>query len=304
MISIKFGIAPCCWGVEFADDSRNPHWTHVLDQCESAGYTGIELGPVGYMPSDVLILGDALASRNLEIVGGVIFQPFHDPDAWSHVLDVSKRTCKILESHGAENLVLIDSISSRRVATVGRENEAETMSSREWKDFKERILTVARLGTEEHGLKVGIHAHVGGYIEFESELERLLAETDPYLLKICLDTGHSVYAGFNPVDFIRRHMSRISYLHFKDVSPVIKAYALASRMNFYDACAQGVFCHLGDGEVDFLGIYEQLISDGYSGWCTVEQDCDPQGNTSPIEDAIYNRRFLNSIGFNQEVLDG
>ncbi len=43
---IKIGNAPCSWGVEFADDPRNPNWRKVLEENASAGYTGIELGPV------------------------------------------------------------------------------------------------------------------------------------------------------------------------------------------------------------------------------------------------------------------
>ena len=51
-MSIRIGNAPCSWGVEFANDPRNPPWTRVLDQCRDAGYNGIELGPIGFMPED------------------------------------------------------------------------------------------------------------------------------------------------------------------------------------------------------------------------------------------------------------
>ena len=47
---IKIGNAPCSWGVEFADDPRNPAWRKVLQENAEAGYKGIELGPVGFMP--------------------------------------------------------------------------------------------------------------------------------------------------------------------------------------------------------------------------------------------------------------
>ena len=57
---IKIGNAPCSWGVEFADDPRNPSWRKVLQENAEAGYTGIELGPVGFMPEDPVELGEAL----------------------------------------------------------------------------------------------------------------------------------------------------------------------------------------------------------------------------------------------------
>jgi inosose dehydratase len=154
------------------------------------------------------------------------------------------------------------------------------------------------MGHEEYGLDVSIHPHAAGFIDFEPEIERLLADVDPAILKICLDTGHSHYAGFDPVPFMARHMDRISYVHFKDVDPGVRAAVVASRTGFYDACGQGIFCNLGKGVTDFHAVRQLLVDAGYQGWCTVEQDCDPAGTTSPVSDARANRDYLLSIGFN------
>ena len=293
---IKIGNAPCSWGVEFASDPRNPAWRRVLSDCAQAGYKGIELGPIGFMPEDPAILADALAEHDLTLIGGVVFRPFHDPAAWDDVWDATQRTCTALVAHGAQHLVLIDSISPRRAPTAGRASEAEQMPLAEWKSFVDRIRRAAQLGAD-HGLTVGIHAHAAGFVDFEPELERLLSEIDPDLLKICFDTGHHSYAGFDPISFMRRHIDRISYMHFKDIDPVVKARAVANRTGFYDACGQGIFCNLGKGDVDFVSVRQLLLDAGFAGWCTVEQDCDPAGGTSPIDDARANRDYLSSIGF-------
>ena len=76
---MKIGNAPCSWGVEFADDPRNPDWESVLDECAAAGFEGIDLGPVGFLPEDPGALKDALAARNLTLSSAVVFRPFHDP---------------------------------------------------------------------------------------------------------------------------------------------------------------------------------------------------------------------------------
>ncbi|AUQ61686.1 sugar phosphate isomerase/epimerase family protein [Phaeobacter inhibens] len=297
-MTIRIGNAPCSWGVEFAQDPRNPDWRSVLKDCAEAGYKGIELGPVGYMPEDPAILRDALAEYDLELIGGVVFRAFHDPDQWDDVLDGAHRTCKALQAHGAEHLVLIDSISPRRAPTAGRASEAEQMNQAEWSAFRDRLATVAQIGTEEYGLTVGIHAHAAGFMDFEPELERLLNEVDDKILKICFDTGHHSYAGFDPVAFMKRHMDRISYMHFKDIDPRVKADVIAKRTNFYDACGQGIFCNLGEGDVDFPAVRQLLVDTGFSGWCTVEQDCDPTLDPDPVGDARANREYLESIGFN------
>ena len=145
-MSIRIGNAPCSWGVEFAQDERNPTWQTVLQQCSDAGYTGIELGPVGFMPEDPAELGDALAAHKLELIGGVVFRPFHDASQWDDVMDGAVRTCKALQAHKAEHFVLIDSISPRRAPTAGRAAEAEQMDTAEWNAYRDRIVTVAKMG--------------------------------------------------------------------------------------------------------------------------------------------------------------
>lgn len=297
-MAIRIGNAPCSWGVEFAGDPRNPSWRSVLSECAAAGYSGIELGPVGFMPEDPVELGEALDEYGLELIGGVVFRPFHDPNKWDEVMDGAIRTCKALQAHGARHFVLIDSISPRRAPTAGRAAEAEQMDPAEWVAYRDRLVTIARIGAEDYGLIPELHPHAGGFMDFEPEVERLLSEVDPDLLKLCIDTGHCTYAGFDPVAFMKRHMDRITYVHFKSTDPQVKAQAIANRTGFYDACGQGIFCNLSEGEVDFPAVRQVLLDSGYQGWCTIEQDCDPTLDPDPAGDARKNREYLESIGFN------
>ena len=296
-MTIRIGNAPCSWGVEFAQDDRNPPWQQVLKECRDAGYKGIELGPVGYMPEDPAKLADALAEYDLELIGGVVFRAFHNPAQWDDVLDGAKRTCEALKAHGASHFVLIDSISPRRAPTAGRASEAEQMDTSEWNAYRDRIVTVAKMGAEEYGLIPEIHPHAGGFMDFEPEVERLLEEVDADLLKICIDTGHCTYAGFDPVAFMKRHMDRITYVHFKNTDAKVKQQAIANRTGFYDACGQGIFCTLEEGEVNFPEVRQLLLDANYEGWCTIEQDCDPTLDPDPVGDATANRKYLESIGF-------
>lgn len=295
-MNLAIGNAPCSWGVEFPDDPRNPSWLRVLDEAKAAGYTGIELGPLGFMPEDPKILGPALAERSMTLIGGVLFRAFHDSAQWDKVKDAALRTCRALTAHNARHLVLIDSISPRRAPTAGRAYEAERLRGMERKGLMERLETVARMGREEYGLEVTMHAHAAGFVEFEDELEDVLETIAPNLLGICLDTGHCEYAGFDPVAFYRRHSDRVSYLHFKDVDPVVRSRVIAQRVGFYDACAEGLFCSLGRGMVNFAALEQALASANFSGWATVEQDRDPAGAQSTLADAKVNLAYLRSIG--------
>ena len=177
-----------------------------------------------------------------------------------------------------------------------RAREAERLRGAERDAFLERLRTVARICAEEFGLIVTMHAHAAGFVEFEDELEDVLQAIGPGLLGVCLDTGHSVYAGFDPVAFYRRHGDRVRYLHFKDVNPRLLKDSIANRTGFYDACAAGIFCTLGDGCVDFLALKRALEEAGCSGWGTIEQDRDPKGARSTLADATANLNYLKTVG--------
>ena len=86
-------------------------------------------------------------------------------------------------------------------------------------------------------------------------------------------------------------------MHFKDVNPKVKQNVIENRTGFYDACGQGIFCNLGDGDVDFQTVRKILVENGFEGWCTVEQDCDPLLDPNPLSDAKINREYLKIIGF-------
>ena len=221
-MSIQIGNAPCSWGVEFANDPRNPPWRDVLKDCSEAGYKGIELGPVGFMPEDKVELAEALNQFGLELIGGVVFRPFHDLNSWDDVMDGAVRTCKALMAHGAKHLVLIDSISPRRERTAGRADEAEIMEHDEWILFRDRIVTIAKLAAEEFGLIPELHPHAGGFIDFEKEVEKILAEVDTKILKLCIDTGHCTYAGFDPIKFMKKHKNKVFQTSARKIEKIIK----------------------------------------------------------------------------------
>ena len=100
-MTIAIGNAPCSWGVEFPNDLRNPPWAQVLEDCREAGYRGIELGPIGYMPENPAILGRAFGARPEFSIRGVVFRPFHDGSKWDEVKDAGDGTCRSLTAHGA-----------------------------------------------------------------------------------------------------------------------------------------------------------------------------------------------------------
>ncbi len=295
-MAIKIGNAPCSWGVEFGDDPRNPSWQSVLDDAKTAGYRGMELGPLGFLPEDPEELGDAMESRGLELTAAVMFRPLHDPAAYEEVIDVTHRTCRSLRTLGADLFVLIDSIAEARVATAGRPEEADRMEPRDFDAMMDRVRTVCQIASEEYGMRVALHPHAACYLEFEDELHRAMDAISPDLMGLCIDTGHAAYAKTDAVKVFRQYADRAPYIHFKDINPQVRDKVVAERIGFYDACGMGLFCNLGDGVVDFPAVRQVLEESGFSGWGTVEQDVDPSVNNPIIDDAKANFDYLRKVG--------
>jgi inosose dehydratase len=132
-------------------------------------------------------------------------------------------------------------------------------------------------------------------VETVSEIDALMRRTDPSALGLCLDTGHIVYGGGDPLDVLERHGDRVWHVHFKDCDPRIAAEARAAGIGYLAAVRSRLFCELGAGAVDFAAVLAELRRRKYAGWIVVEQDVFP-GLGSPAQSAARNRFYLRSLG--------
>jgi len=291
-MAIELAAGPVSWGVDFAADPGNPPWPDVLDGIRAAGLRVIELGPHGYLPSDGDALRGELETRELRVAGSFVFDDLHAAERRDAVLSHAERVCRWVARAGGELLVVIDRPSAERAATAGRSGAARRLSPARWAVVAgtiERIAAIAR----RHGLRPALHHHAGSCIEFEDELEAALDATD---LELCLDTGHALYAGMDPVAVVERHGARIGHLHLKDVDGSVLA---APARGYWDSVARGVFCPVGDGLLDVPRLAAALRALGYDGAATIEQDRRASTAGSPVEDLRTSIARLTAAGIAQ-----
>lgn len=124
-------------------------------------------------------------------------------------------------------------------------------------------------------------------METDAEIERLLSLTDPSLLGLCLDTGHVVYGGGDPVTLAARHRARVEYIHAKDVDPDVLRRVRHERLGYLDAAAAGIFVPAGRGMIDFAAVYRALDLPRAYLWVIVEQDI-RIGDAFLPQDAVAN----------------
>jgi inosose dehydratase len=289
---IRLATGPVNWGVDFADAAGNPPWSTVLDEIAMTGLGTLELGPVGYLPEDSETLHRALSMRDLTAVGSFVFEDLHDPAAREHVLTVSERACDAIAAAQGSVLVIIDRVGEERGATFGRTSDARRLDPQEWSAMLSCVDGVARIAAD-HGLQPAFHPHAGGFVEFEDEIDKLLADTD---LGLCLDTGHAAIAGIDVPAALAKYADRLIHMHLKDIDGEVLAQAREQRTNFWEALAAGVFCPIGAGVVDFARVAEQLAAAGYEGFATIEQDRVP-GTGSPLDDIASSLAMLAQAGY-------
>lgn len=296
-MTIKVGTAPVSWGIMEAEGwSVHQGYARVLDEMAEAGYEGTELGPYGYLPTEPEDLIFELSSRRLRLVSA--FVPIHlaYPERHQTDFDEAMKIARLLARAGSSLIVLADEMGGARMSLAGRVNEErDGMSNRQWDGAVEILTRIAR-ACSELGLVTAFHHHAGTLVETPPEIERLCASTDPSLIGLCLDTGHYMYGGGDPVNALKKYGSRILHVHLKDVQPEVLRSVREERVDFLDAVRRGVFCELGEGALDVPAIVQGLKSCGYNGWALVEQDVDAnQPGVNPFESAVRSRKYLRDV---------
>jgi inosose dehydratase len=84
-MNVRIGTAPDSWGVWFPSDPKQPPWNRFLDEVVEAGYEWIELGPPGYLPTDLALLQREVEGRGLKVSAAVVMRHLEEPGAWPQI---------------------------------------------------------------------------------------------------------------------------------------------------------------------------------------------------------------------------
>jgi inosose dehydratase len=294
MTNIKVGTAPDNWGVWFPNDPKQIPWDRFLDEVVAADYKWIELGPPAYLPADPAVLASVLREHALVATTGFVMRHLEDAALWPTIEAEVNSVGTLLQQIKAPFLLLIDDTYTDLF--TGQQIRPATLDDDGWKRLIDAVHRVAALAHDRYGLQVVFHPHTETHVEYEDQIEKFLEDTNPELVSLCLDTGHHAYRGGDPVEFMRKHHSRIPYLHLKSVDREMQQEVDAKRTPFAKAVEMGVFCEPSKGAVDFIAFRDVLDKIDYQGWAMVEQDMYPAPFDKPLPIAIRTRAYLREIG--------
>jgi inosose dehydratase len=213
-----------------------------------------------------------------------------DPGA---VSPVATQTCQLLAAVGGQVLVLIDGLDASRQATAGQSEVAVRLDQDGWDRLLACVETIADIA-QTCDLRVAFHPHAGTHVEFQDEIERLMADSR---VGLCVDTGHAVYSGIDPISLIRQYSERIEHIHLKDLDASQLIDGLEAGRGFVASVAAGVFTPLGQGSIDLASIALAVRRAGYEGWATYEQDRTLATLDRALADSRSSLGYARSVGF-------
>jgi inosose dehydratase len=145
------------------------------------------------------------------------------------------------------------------------------------------------------GLLAVLHPHVGTMVETRADVDRVLAGSS---IPLCLDTGHLLIGGTDPLELAKAVPNRIAHTHLKDVDAALAAKVQSGELTYTDAVRAGMYTPLGWGDVDIAGIVSVLRDNGFDGWFVLEQDTildgEPAGE-GPVRDVLASVAFLQAV---------
>lgn len=287
---IKVGNAPVSFGAfEVTVGQRDgvPSAAQVLDAVQAAGYQGIDLGPLGYLGLGAELKA-ALGSRGLQLTGGYVEIDVRSAETAAPGFSELERVCDQFDAVAGE--VAREFLPRPTVALIGA---ATADADSCW----QRILhTVGELTERcaKRGYEACLHNEVGTLIAGQDSVLRLLESTP---VALCLDTGHLIAAGGDPVVILERWPDRVSHVHLKDVRLPASRQRIETAMQAWESDA---FCALGTGEGRIDEVLTTLRANGYSGWMVVEQDVLPREAAAyrqARDDQFVNREYLRTRGW-------
>jgi inosose dehydratase len=279
--------APVSWGViEIPDWGYQMPADRVLREAASLGLAAVEAGPEDLLPRDPTEVSEMLAKYELSLVGGFVPAVLHEPDLRERELSLVERRARFFGAAGADVLVLAAITSTRPFEQTAELDDAA------WRALSECLSAVEEI-CARHGVTPTLHHHFGTVIERDDQLRRFLEGSE---VGLCLDTGHLVIGGSDPVEIAELAGDRVTHVHLKDVNVEVAERLAMRELSFKEAAQRGAFRPLGDGDVDVGAVIDRLESAGYGGWYVLEQDSvvetEPPEGEGPVENVRKSLKFL------------
>jgi sugar phosphate isomerase/epimerase len=253
----KAGIQIIIYGQRNLDDIGG-----VLKEVAEIGFAGAETGNLFRQEGDEGNVRRMFEETGLELCGcHAGFGEFEDTEKLR------------------ENIAFVNAMDSRYLMCSGVGDRKRGLAA--YHDASKLFNEVGKR-CQDAGVVFCYHNHAWEFEDREGDtcgMDVLSAETDPALVKFCLDVYWIYHGGDDPVRFINAHKERGAYFHFKD--------------GIREADGKPNFKELGHGVVDLKAAYAAAAALKPE-WVAYEQD---RSEGDPSESVRVSREYMrDSLG--------
>ncbi|AZZ41550.1 2-keto-myo-inositol dehydratase [Acidipropionibacterium jensenii] len=291
---LAIGVCPDQWGVWFPDDPKQIKPRQAMQEMAEAGFEILETGPFGYFPTDPKELTRWTDEFGLKVVAGTGWGILHKPEEWKTTQDWFRKIAETHAAVGAEYIVHLPPLY--RDDKTWEWTDDRVLSPEAWKTYIENANRLGEMLLDEFNLKMVLHPHGDSHIETPEEIARIFEATDPRYVNLCLDTGHIVYGGGDPIELIKQYPDRITYVHIKAFDLDITREAHEKDWPFGEAVAKGASVRPPAGEPDMKQLVDALAELDKDIYVICEQDLYPCDPGLPKPNAIATREYLAECG--------
>jgi len=271
-MTVRIGINPITWT---NDDVPELGGDTPLETCLSetrqAGYAGIELG--GKFPREAAVLAPIMLRHGLALISGW-YDGRCDERPVETEMEAVTPHLQLLKDMGCTHVVYADTSRGRHGAIWDPISRRPALSWDEWPAYGRKLTELAER-MAAFGVRMAFHHHMGTIVETDAEVDLLMRHTGE-AVGLLYDTGHSAFAGGDPVALVKAQARRIVHVHCKDARADVLKRARETDVSFMGAVMEGIFTVPGDGFIDYPAILRALGEHGYAGWLVVEAEQDPK----------------------------
>jgi inosose dehydratase len=288
---VKLGVTPTLW---WNDDFPQLDIGITFGQCVSEmAYAGFQGCSVGHKyPTDPDVLKPELALRGLTVSEPWTSTYFTIKAMEEQTIKSFHASLDFIKEMGGKDIVVAEFGQAVNPLPVAVFANRPKFDDQQWAQLLEGLSHIGKIANE-NGMRLCYHPHMGTGVMVKEDIDRLMANTDPDLVHLLLDTGHLAFAGADPLQVTQQYAKRIKHIHLKDVRAQVIADAHAHGYSFCTAIENGVFTVPGDpeGAIDCGPILTALAEADFEGWLVVEAEQDP-AKAKPLKYAKMARAYL------------
>jgi inosose dehydratase len=261
--SSKIGLVPLNW--RFTDERR----TEVVSKFQEYGFKGIQISETHARSAEYRKL---FADHEIEAAELYIAIKCEIDSIAQNSDEETKRQIDAAKFGGVEMVVFaVDGTHDRDIVTSNAQNGPH-LSTLGYKALAEHLNKWGRY-CDELGMRFSFHPHSATYIETPEETRELFALLDPKM-GLCLDVGHWIVGGGDPIGAINEYGSRITHIHVKDVDGDVLRRLKSREIESMEFAVveHKIFAPAGTGLLDLPVLFAALDQIGFQGWLMSEQD--------------------------------